>query len=314
MAEAGQEPNWLEVKFKCDHELAEALAEVLGRFAVNGVVIETVTRYNPPTKENLPTSELMVSGYLAVNDQLETQQHRLEEALWHLGQIMPVPEPKYNLVYDQNWMDAWKQHYQPMAIGEKIRIMPAWITPTADDPRIAVRINPAMAFGTGAHPTTQLSLVLLEQHIQPGNVMFDIGCGSGILSIAALKLGAAHVLAVDIDSQAIKSTLENAGLNDISPGVLETGMGSVEEVLTGRFTRRSAPLVMVNILAPVIIRLFDQGLGDLVCKGGKLLLSGILDQQEPDVVAASKKAGFETVERLSDADWISLAMVKNETG
>lgn len=312
MADVGKETHWLEVKIDCNGDLAEALAEVLGRFVLNGVVIGNKTRLKPNTQDNEPTDELQISGYLDVDDQLEDKKHRLEEALWHLGQIMPVPEPVYTLIHDEDWMEAWKKHYQPIAIGERLLIMPAWMTPAKDDARIVIRINPAMAFGTGTHPTTKLCLRLLEHHLVPGDTVMDIGCGSGILAIAALKLGSAHALAVDIDSQAITSTLENAELNDIAPGDLEVGEGSVEEILTGRFTMQTAPQVLVNILAPVIIRLFGQGLGSLVSQGGKVLLSGLLENQEGDVLSTAEKAGFTPIERLAEADWVSMAMVKNE--
>jgi ribosomal protein L11 methyltransferase len=151
-----------------------------------------------------------------------------------------------------------------------------------------------------------LILALLEKHFQPGFPLIDVGCGSGILSIAALKMGASHALAVDVDRQAIKSTLENAALNGITEDQLETGKGSVEEILTGRFTLQSAPLVMVNILAPIILRLFDDGLADLVEGDGLLLLSGLLDHQEAEVVARAETAGFTIIDRRTDGYWVSL--------
>jgi ribosomal protein L11 methyltransferase len=310
VAELEGQIRWIEVKFTCNGELAEALAEVLGRFVSNGVVLEAVTRFNPKTQENEPTGQMTVSGYLAADDQLEGQRHKLEVALWHLGQILPLPEPQYRPIKDEDWMAAWKKHYTPIAIGERLLIMPAWKDPDPDQTRIVVRINPAMAFGTGTHPTTQLCLRLLERHFNPGQALIDVGCGSGILTIAALKMGATHALAVDVDSQAVASTLENAGLNAIAPETLETGKGSVEEILTGRFSMIEAPLVLVNILAPSIIRLFGQGLAELVGEGGTLLLSGILLDQEPEVISAVEAAGFSQVDRLTDGDWVGLALTK----
>lgn len=311
MAELDQEIRWIEVKINCGGELAEALAEVLGRFVSNGVVVESLARFNPHTQEHEPTGDLAVSGYLAVDEQLEEKQHKLEKALWHLGQIIPIPDPQFKPIRNQDWMAAWKKHYTPIPIGENLLIMPAWNEPDAGEKRLIVWINPAMAFGTGTHPTTQLCLQLMARHLEPGSPVIDVGCGSGILSITALKMGAIHALAVDIDSQAIASTLENAGLNAIAPEILETGKGSVEEILTGRFTIQSAPLVLVNILAPIIIRLFGQGLGDLVSEGGTILLSGLLDYQEEDVLLAAEEAGFAPIERLTEVDWVSLALVKS---
>jgi ribosomal protein L11 methyltransferase len=308
----GKKIHWIKVQIKCNGELAEALAEVLGRFVSNGIVIESITQFNPRMHENQPTGRVAVSGYLAVDQYLEEKQHHLEEALWHLSQITPIPKPEYTPIQDQDWMAAWKAHYNPIQIGERMLILPAWKEAEVDERRLVIRINPTMAFGTGTHPTTQLSLQLMERHLKPGGDVIDVGCGSGILSIAALKLGAAHTLAVDIDNQAITSTQENAGLNEISPAILETGKGSVEEILTGRFTIQQAPLVLVNILAPIIIRLFDQGLAELVCDEGKILLSGILDHQKDDVIQMAEKAGFSLKEHLTETDWVGLAMIKKD--
>ncbi len=313
MAELDQDIRWIEVKLISDGELAEALAEVLGRFVVNGVVVETVTNFNPKTQGNEPTGEIAVAGYLAVNENLEEKRRKLEEALWHLGQISPLPPAHFTPIKDEDWMAAWKVHYHPVKIGNNLLIIPAWKDIDPGETRLVVRINPAMAFGTGTHPTTQLCLRLMERHFTPGESVIDIGCGSGILSIAAWRMGAAHVLAVDIDSQAVVSTLENAALNNLPADLLETGKGSVEEILTGRFTINEAPLVLVNILAPVIVRLLGEDLGDLVSEDGMLLLSGILVDQEPEVLQAAEKAGFSLVERLADKDWVSLGLKKGSS-
>jgi ribosomal protein L11 methyltransferase len=302
--------RWIQVRFITDGELAEALADVLGRFVYNKVVVESVMKFDAHTQQNIPTGRVIVSGYVPVDEHLESTRQKMEEAFWHLGQITPIPKPTYTPVRDQDWMAAWKQHYTPVPVGEKLLILPAWQSPEPDEDRILIRINPTMAFGTGTHPSTQLILVLLEKYIQPGQPLIDIGCGSGILSITALKLGATRAVAVDIDGAAIVSTLENARLNDISEDILETGKGSVEEILTGRFSFSQAPLVLVNILAPIISRLFDQNLANLVAFNGVLLLSGILDHQEAEMVAKAQENGFERIKRINQADWVSLAFHK----
>jgi len=260
VADSEDKTHWMQVKIKSNGELAEALAEVLGRFISDGVVVESMTQFNPHTQENEPTGEVLVSGYLEVDGSLETNKQAIEQALWHLSQISPIPQPEYTLIKDQDWMAAWKEHYNPITLGETLLVIPAWQEPQDGETRHVIRINPAMAFGTGTHPTTKLCLRLLEKTLQPGMNVIDVGCGSGILSIAALKMGAGHVTAVDTDEQAITSTLENAGLNHISSSDLELGKGSVKEILSGQFTHQQAPLVIVNILAQIIIQLFDQGL------------------------------------------------------
>jgi ribosomal protein L11 methyltransferase len=310
VADSEDKTHWMQVKIQTDGEIAEALAEVLGRFISDGVVVESITKFNPHTQENEPTGEVAVSGYLKVDGAFEANKQAIEQALWHLSQISPIPQPDYTLVKDQDWMSAWKEHYNPIPLGESLLILPAWQEPKAGEKRHIIRINPAMAFGTGTHPTTQLCLCLLEKTIQPGMHAIDVGCGSGILSIAALRLGASHVIAVDTDEHAVKSTLENAGLNQVSPDELEIGKGSVKDILTGRFNYQEAPLVLVNILAPILIRLFEQGLEKTVQEDGILLLSGILDHQEKDVLEAAKNAGFSVIQKLSDEDWVSFALRK----
>lgn len=310
MADKEKKDHWLEVKIQSDGELAEALAEVLGRFVSGGVIVESVTQYNTLTHENEPTGQICVSGYFPVDENLESKRQKFEEALWHLSQIAPIPSPVYRDIKNQNWMNAWKEHFSPIPVGKKILVLPAWQEPKEGESRQIIKINPAMAFGTGTHPTTQLCMRLLENHIRDGIDVIDVGCGSGILSIAALKLGAKYVLAVDVDSEAITSTLENAGFNAIPRSALGVNQGSVKEILAGEFSVQKAPLVLVNILAAIILRLFDNGLGNIVEKGGLLLLSGILEYQEEDILNAANQAGFILIEKITETDWVSFAVQK----
>jgi ribosomal protein L11 methyltransferase len=296
--------RWLEVSLVVDGEMAEAVSEVLSRFVSNGVVVESGVVYNDAEDEGTPVGPLRIYGYLAVDEHIEDNRRQLEESLWHLSQIQPLPPPAFKPVEDEDWMAAWKKHYHPIPIGERLIVLPAWVEMDTGA-RIPVRIDPSMAFGTGTHPTTQLCLELEETWVQPGQAVIDVGCGSGILSIAALKLGASHALAVDIDGQAVRSTLENAASNGITAG-LETGIGSVAEIRAGQFSLTQAPLVIANILAPVIVRLFDAGLADLVAPGGGMILSGILETQAADVEAAARARGLTPVGRRQQLDWVAI--------
>lgn len=299
-----------------DPELAEAVSELLSRFVSNGVVVESGVTYNDAEDEGTPFGPVRVYGYLAIDEQIEETRQQVEEGLWHLGQIAanalaPLPEATYRPIQDEDWMAAWKQHYHPIQIGKRLLILPAWI----EDPRqgrIAVKIDPSMAFGTGTHPTTQLCMELLEETVQPGKPAIDIGCGSGILSIGAVKLGAAPVLAVDIDNASIRSTKENGQANAVLEKI-ETGLGSVKEIREGRFSIRHAPLVLANILASVIIRLFDDGLGELLEPGGRMVLSGILAEQAQGVVEAAEKKGLKKVDQRQIGDWVAIVMEKRGT-
>jgi ribosomal protein L11 methyltransferase len=249
---------------------------------------------------------------LEVNDQLEETRQKLEEALFYLGMIQPVPTPAYKQIADQNWMEAWKQHYKPILIGRGLLILPAWLE-SPDPKRIAIKIDPGMAFGTGTHPTTQLCLELMEvaQPVKRGACcVIDVGCGSGILSIAALKLGAEKVLGVDIDIESVKNSRENADLNGIGAELI-LGQGSVTEVLSGSWEFKSAPLVVANILAPVLIRLFDSGLADLIAPRGEIILSGILEHQAESVVAAGNAKGLKLNDKRQMNDWVALKMARD---
>jgi ribosomal protein L11 methyltransferase len=163
-----------------------------------------------------------------------------------------------------------------------------------------------MAFGTGMHPSTQLSLQLIETYCQPDRPMMDIGCGSGILSIAGLKLGASRAIAVDTDLIAVRATGENAARNGVLER-LETGQGSVEEIEEGGFSVKQAPLVAANILAPIIISLLERGLACLVEANGVLILAGILDEQADRVTAAAKEQGLTLIDQRQMGDWVALA-------
>jgi ribosomal protein L11 methyltransferase len=261
--------------------------------------------YNDAEDEGTEYGPVRVFGYLVVDEHLEDNRRQLSEALWHLSMIRPLPEPTFRSIEDEDWMAAWKQHYHPIPIGKKLEVLPAWIE-KHDETRIAVHIDPSMAFGTGTHPSTQLCLEMVESYTQPGQPVIDVGCGSGILAIAALRLGANHALAVDIDTASIKSTNENAAANQVQQN-LECALGSVAEIRQGKFSLRQAPLVLVNILAPVIVRLFDAGLADLLVPRGMLVLSGILAEQAEDVKTSAALHGLHFKEMRQIEDWVALA-------
>jgi ribosomal protein L11 methyltransferase len=209
-------------------------------------------------------------------------------------------------------------------------IVPAWMD-SPDPNRVPIKIDPGMAFGTGTHPTTQLCLELIEQFFdrgpktgdrgpktedgtyssvsRPPSPVIDVGCGSGILSIAALKLGAKTALGVDIDIESVRNSRENAEKNGIGAEFV-IGQGSVAEVKAGQFPFKSAPLVVANILAPVIVRLFEAGLADLVEAGGEIVLSGILFEQAEKVIEAARAQGLVVTEQRQMGDWVALACQK----
>jgi ribosomal protein L11 methyltransferase len=302
--------TWLEISLTVNGELAEAVTEVLARFAPGGVAVESTAIQASADEYGEPIGPVRVCAYLPVNDQLEEVRQKLEEALWFLGRIQQLPEPVFTLIEEQNWMQAWKQHYRPIEIGEQLLVLPAWIDPP-ETSRIPLRIDPGMAFGTGTHPTTQLSLMLLEKYLQPGDTLLDIGCGSGILAIAARKLGANAAYGVDVDPASVEIARQTAQENQVSENLL-FDIGSVADVRQGLFEILQAPVVVANILAHILVRLLDDGLADLVAPGGVLLLSGILEEKLEEMQTALIKQGLEIKEILMIEDWVGLA-VKSTT-
>ena len=300
------EARWLEVSVKVSNEVAEAVAEVMSRYIVNGVVVESNVTYTDADQVNYVMDEARVYGYLVMDEKIEENRQRLSEALWHLNAIQPIADPVFRPIEDEDWMAAWKKHYKPIPIGKRLLVLPAWYE-QQDVSRVAVKIDPSMAFGTGTHPSTQLCLAMVEDYTLPTQNVIDVGCGSGILSIAALKLGAAHALGVDIDNASVKATKENAEANEVL-AQMETGLGSVSEVKNGDFSIKQAPFVLANILAPIIIQLFEDGLADLVAPGGTLVLAGILAGQADNVLAAAGSHGLIFKERRQIEDWVALAL------
>lgn len=312
--------NWLEVSLTVNGELAEAVADVLARFAPNGVTTEQAVDFVNDEDEGTPVGPITVRAYLRADEKLEETRRKLEESLYYLGMIQTLPAPVFTSVEDQNWMEAWKVHYQPIPVGKRLIIVPTWLE-SPDANRVTIKIDPGMAFGTGTHPTTQLCLELIEEYFDHGlgtierespafahrpSSVIDVGCGSGILSIAALKLGADFALGVDIDEASVKASRENASANGILANQFEIGQGSVTEVLSTCFQIRNAQLVLANILAPIIIRLFNMGLAELVAPGGVLILSGILADKAEGVISSAEAHGLKLAEKRQVGDWVAL--------
>ena len=304
--------NWVEVSLTVNGELAEAAADVLARSAPNGVTTEQAVDFVNDEDEGTPVGPVTVRAYLPADERLEETRQKLEEGLYFLGIIQPLPAAVFTPIADQNWMEAWKERYHPIPIGKKLIIVPAWLE-SPDATRVSIKIDPGMAFGTGTHPSTQLCLELIEQYSEglpeanlSTQAVIDIGCGSGILSIGALKLGMGLALGVDIDEASVKASRENADTNAIPMERFTIGLGSVTEILEGKFPLRQAPLVLANILAPIIIRLFGMGLADLVTPGGALVLAGILAEQADPVRSSAEKHGLKLVEKRQIGDWVAL--------
>lgn len=295
-------PQWVEVSLQVNGEAAEAIAQELQKWCHQGVSIEQVgvEAGNYDDGDVPPAETLVVRGYFKNDADGEEKRYQIERTLSYMNMMLPMPQPKWKIIADEDWADTWKKHYKPVRLGQRIVVRPLWIDVELAENDIEIALDPGMAFGTGTHPTTQLCLEALERLVSPSIDVLDLGCGSGILSIAAAKLGARNIIAVDIEQAAVDATIENATQNKVGEKI-KAYQGSLETVIT---SARRFDLVVVNILAKIIIAICEQKLGDTVRPGGKAIFSGVLDSQLEEVEAALRKTGLEPTARYQQGDWM----------
>lgn len=295
--------RWLELSVEADAEAVEAISEILGRVAA-GTAVHPARLLRDPSDELAarpdPDAPFVVSAHVVDDAHSAATVESTERALWHLQAfgLRPVGPLQVRVVDDADWIDTWKQHYVAQRIG-RIVIVPSWAEEVPADGEVAITLDPGMAFGTGLHPTTRSCLALLQElDPMPANVL-DVGCGSGILALAALRLGAAHAIGFDTDALAVAAARENAARNGLTDR-LEVREGTLPAPPDHRY-----PLVLANLVAAVLVDLAPQ-LAAHLAPGGTLLASGIIEPRASEVGSALGDAGLAVRERRDDGDWVSL--------
>jgi ribosomal protein L11 methyltransferase len=331
--------NWLELSVSVDQEAAESVSELLARYGYNGGVV-----LEPPWNAGDEGPEfsydavrpVTLKTYIPLDAQAEETRQRLEQGLWHLGQMRPVGPLLVRPLEEEDWANAWKQHYPVQRIGERTVIVPSWLEYEAQPDDVVLHLDPGMAFGTGLHPTTQLCVRLLERYVQPSQRTLDLGTGSGILAIAAAKLGAAPVLALDNDPIAVQAAAENVERNGVAATVTaELGsLGAGQRMghwLSGDFgamndERRTMPasedeiqpssliahrfeLIVANLIAKVLVILAND-MAAAMAPGAFLVSSGIIIDREDEVALALAAAGLTQIERHREGEWVALVHQK----
>lgn len=299
---------WLELAVEADLEAVEAVSEILGRVASGGTSVEPAFDL---VDEGLgarvdPTRPAVVRGYVPAADPAaaETAATLVAEALGHLQafDLRGIGDLRTRIVHEADWAEAWKSFFPVLRVGRRLVIRPTWRRHRARREDVVIALDPGMAFGTGLHPTTRLCLAALEPLADDGRLddarVLDVGCGSGILTIAAIRLGAASALGVDTDPIAIDATLANARRNRLGRRV-RAREGSIP---TGE---RSFDVVLANLIAGVLVPLAPSLYAELR-PGGSLVASGIFVDREAAVRTAFLAAGLEPTDRSVDGDWIAL--------
>jgi len=305
--------DWLEISVQADREAVESVSEVLMRFGYGGVVIEEPGRPGPDGDYEVDwATPVTVRAYLPLlDDRPQESQERLDEALWHLGRLRPIGPVQTRILREQDWETAWKAHYHPQRVSERVVVVPSWETYTPAAQEVVVILDPGLAFGTGTHPTTRLCLEALEQRVRPGMHVLDVGTGSGILAIAAARLGAAEVLALDTDPVAVETAQANVTTNDLT-GVVRVVRGSIgsrgELLVEGAGITPSHPhfdLVVANLTAAIVARLAS-GLVNALKPAGYLIVGGIIDELEDKARAALEATAWTPIQRLEAGGWVTL--------
>ena len=321
--------DWIQVTVYTTSEGIEPVSGRLYQLGVTGIEIEDKTEFNSFLEESRGTwdyvdedlvkrmsGETKVKIYLSDNATGRDMLHSVKDTLAQLkamdtDNIYGRLEISLDNVNEEDWANNWKQYFKPLNVGDKILILPEWETLTEKTDRTVFTVNPGMSFGTGSHNTTQLCIEELEHCINENTHVLDLGCGSGILSIIALLLGAKDATAVDIDPNAVDIAYQNVERNGISKDVYRALAGNVlsDDALIKKISDKQYDVVVANIVADVIIALADI-VPSLIKPGGIYITSGIITDRKEDVIARYTDSSFEIVNVREKGDWVSIIMKK----
>lgn len=301
--------NWTEIKITVPAEKAETAGNIANMTVPHGIYIEDYSNLEEEAMEIAhidlideallakDRSHAIIHIYISPEDNPAEAISFLEERLQACG--IPYAVEQADCAMD-DWLNNWKKYFKPIPVGEKLLIRPIWEEDFDSQGRVVLNLEPGLAFGTGTHETTRLCLELIERYLSPRSKLLDVGCGSGILSVAGLLLGAGEAVGIDIDPLAVKTAGENARLNGVEERF--TGIcGDLASKVSGQFQ-----LVAANIVADVVIQL-TQDVPRFLAPGGVYIISGIIDTREEDVLAAL--AGrFTVIERKEERGWVAMAL------
>lgn len=306
--------KWSEISIHTSQEAVEAVANILHESGASGVVIEDpidltrqwndhygeIYELNPA---DYPEEGVIVKAYLPVNSFLGETVEEIKQSLNNL--VLYGINPGYGTirlseVNEEEWASAWKKYYKPVRVSDRIIITPTWEEYQGKSPdELVIELDPGMAFGTGTHPTTVLCIQSIEDYLKPGSTFFDVGCGTGVLSIAAAKLGAGRLLALDLDEMAVEIARINLKLNGVSEKVIVKQNNLLDGI------EEKADMIVANILAEVILRFSEEAYHHLN-EQGLFITSGIIQTKEGIVQKRLEEVGFIIEEIRRMEDWVAI--------
>ena len=293
--------TWIEVRVITKSEALEPVSGIFYSLDCKGVAIEDPEdilgrEQGPLTWDFADINVLEHKGKVAVVKAYFAEEDNIEEILGYVNEkLVGVAKGEHEKMYEEDWANTWKQYYKPSKIGEKIVVKPIWEEYEQKEGELVVNLDPGMAFGTGTHETTRMCIQALEKYVKEESTVFDVGCGSGILAIAAAKLGAKLAVGVDLDPVAVESSIENVGYNNLNN--IEILHGNLVEVIDGK-----ADIVVANILAEIICILTDD-VKRVMKDGGVFITSGIIHDRVDMVCEKLEATGFEVIEKNRDGEW-----------
>jgi ribosomal protein L11 methyltransferase len=303
--------QWLELSVQVHPDAVESVSELLSAYSRDGIVIEEPYELSEDGQEYriLVGQPVQVHAYLPLDGTEEQKTRQIAEGLWHFSSIGThfVGELHKRVVNEEDWANAWKDYYHVTHIGQRLVIRPSWREYTPKDDEVMLTLDPGMAFGTGVHPTTRLCLEQVEKLVQTGMRVLDVGTGSGILALAAARLGASSVYAIDNSSVAIESATANAALNDLSDTITNV-LGVLDDESSSRMENQY-DLVFANIIAHVIGSIAAE-LACVLAPDGTLVVSGIIEARRQDAQGPLLAAGLELVGEEKIEDWLALILRK----
>ena len=302
--------GWIELAVQADNEAVEAVSEIFSRFGYGGGVAIDEPFVQESDGDNLQIATdrpFVVRTYIPDDEAARDKVEAIERALWHLGQMRYIGPLTASQRAEEDWANAWKEHFYVHRVGERTVIRPPWRDYVRQGDEIVIDLDPGMAFGTGLHPSTQLCLIALEERMRPGLRVLDVGVGSGVLTIAAARHGAAAIDAVDVESVAVRATQDNIARNGLTTPI-RVAVGTVEA--TPEFAARY-DLVVANIIARIIIELAPALLA-ACAPGGRLITSGIIVDRADEVHDALAAAGLTAIEHHQMGDWVCIEGLRGE--